>query len=177
MTKGLLLFGVLACMAVMLPVHAQESVGKKFGSRDPRTCASRKGALTAAKAKQYFICDQEYASPPNASGESITLVSDVTVQLGNPRPYNANMDSTGFETSNSIDPSQQVVPIQGSFNEYVCGKIGQINAPAGSNCNLTTNPHSKGMCFKSSFGDWHCMMTDLAGVREFKATHAPPTQP
>jgi len=157
--------------------RAEESVGAKFGSRDPRTCATRTEALSAATAKQYFICDSEFTVGPNASGESIYLVSDVTVQLGKPRPFNMETDTFGFAADNSIDPSQPVVPIRGSFNEWVCGKLGQINAAPGKSCNLTTNPHAVGICFKNSFGDWHCTMTDLAGVREFLPLHAPPTQP
>jgi hypothetical protein len=157
--------------------YSQASPGKKFGSHDPRTCPTRTAALTAATARQYFICDSEYTEGPGASGESINLVSDVTVQLGNPRPFDPAMDTFGFATTNSIDPAQKVVPIRGSFNGYVCGKIGQMNAPQGSNCNLTKNANAKGICFKSSFGDWHCEMDDLGAVREFKPSHAPPTQP
>ena len=159
-----------------LPSSAQD-VGRRFGSRDPRTCASRTEALTAETARQYFVCDQEFTVGPNGSGESIYLVSDVTVQLGKSRPFNSNTDTFGFAQTNAIDPAQRVVPIRGSFNEFVCGKLGQINAAPGRNCNLTTNPHAAGLCFLNSFGDWHCTMTDLGGVREFVASHAPPTQP
>lgn len=162
---------------VTLPAHGQESVGTKFGSRDPRTCPTRSAALSPVTAKQYFICDSEYTVGPNASGESIYLVSDVMVELGNPRAFNPNTDAFGFAASNAIDPSQLVVPIRGSFNNWVCGKLGEINASPGKSCNLTPNPKAVGMCFKSSFGDWHCMMTDFGGVREFKPLHAPPTQP
>jgi len=177
MSKGFLLFGSLASLLVILPVHSQEPVGKKFGSRDPRTCPSRQAGLSAATARQYFICDNEYTVGPNASGESIYLVSDVTVELGRPRPFNPDMDAFGFAASNSIDPSQPVVPIRGSFNGWVCGKLGEINAAPGKSCNLTRNPHATGLCFKSSFGDWHCTMSDLGGVREFLPIHSPPTQP
>jgi hypothetical protein len=159
-----------------MPADAQDAKGAKFGSRDPRTCPSRAEALSAATAKQYFICDSEYTVGPNASGESIYLVSDVTVELGKSRPFNPNTDGFGFEAANAIDPSQSVVPIRGSFNGWVCGKLGQINASPGKSCNLTTNPHASGLCFKSSFGDWHCTMLDFAGVRESLPLHAPPTQ-
>jgi len=176
MPKTVSLLALLALLFWALPSSAQE-VGARFGSRDPRTCASRSDALTAETARQYFICDQEFTVGPNASGESIYLVADVTVQLGRPRPFDVLTDTFGFAQTNAIDPSQKVVPIRGSFNAYVCGKLGQINSAPGSNCNLTTNPHATGLCFVNSFGDWHCTMTDLAGVREFKPSHAPPTQP
>jgi hypothetical protein len=39
--------------------YAQQGIGKPFGARDPRTCASREAGLSAAQAKQYFICDSE----------------------------------------------------------------------------------------------------------------------
>ncbi len=175
--KKLPLFFVLLALPISSVSSFAQSIGSKFGSRDPRTCASRTKALTAETARQYFICDQEFTEGPNASGESIYLVSDVTVQLGRARPFNMITDTFGFAKTNAIDPAQQVVPIRGSFNEFVCGKLGQINAAPGSNCNLTTNPNATGLCFQNSFGDWHCTMTDLGGVREFKASHAPPTQP
>ena len=176
MPKTVSMLALLALLFSALPSSAQD-VGARFGSRDPRTCASRSEPLTAETARQYFICDQEFVVGPNASGESIYLVADVKVQLGRPRAFDPLTDTFEFAQTNAIDPSQKVVPIRGSFNEYVCGKIGQINAPAGSNCNLTTNPHAMGLCFVNSFGDWHCTMTDLGGVREFNASHAPPTQP
>jgi hypothetical protein len=171
------LFGPLTFLLVSPPLDAQESVGAKFGSRDPRTCASRTAALSPATAREYFICDQEYVVGPNASGEFIYLVSDVKVELGRSRPFNPDTDTFGFAASNAIDPSQAVVPIRGSFNEWVCGKLGQINAEPGKSCNLTPNLHAVGLCFTNSFGDWHCTMTDLGAAREFLPAHAPPTQP
>ncbi len=127
MPKTILLLPLLGLLISTTPSSAQD-IGGKFGSRDPRTCASRTGALTAETARQYFICDQEFAEGPSASGEAIHLVSGVTVQLGAPRPFNPDTDTFGFAQTNAIDPAQQVVPIRGSFNEFVCGKLGQINA-------------------------------------------------
>ena len=170
------LAGSLALLSSM-PANAQDSVGAKFGSRDPRLCASRAGPLTTETARNYFICDSEYTVGPNASGEFIYLVSDVKLELGRPRPFNPITDTFGFAESNSIDPSQAVVPIRGSFNNWDCGKLGQINASPGKNCNLTPNLHAIGLCFTNSFGDWHCTMSDLGAVREFMPAHAPPTQP
>ena len=177
--RSLVVAGLLAMFGSIASsqADAQESVGAKFGSRDPRTCSSRTGSLSAATAREYFICDSEYATGPTASGETLYLVSDVKVELGRPRPFDANTDTFGFAETNAIDPSQAVVPIRGSFNAWDCSKLGAINGTPGKSCNLAPNLHATGLCFTNSFGDWHCTMTDFHAAREFLPSHAPPTEP
>jgi hypothetical protein len=161
-----------------LPVaYAQKDAGKKFGARDPQTCSSRKapasGALSAEQAKQYFICDSEKVVESSSLGELLNLVTDVKVEIGKGRPFNMQADSFGFATDLGIDPSQTVYPIRGSFTSFQCAKIGSTNGNPGKSCSKLPQPEAKGICFKTTFGEWHCDMTDFdhnnPGMERFPA--------
>ena len=170
---ALLILVVLTAGVHSLQAQPQD-IGKKFGARDPRTCSSRKATLSAAQARLYFICDTETVADPAAeSGGTLILLSDVKVELGSGRPFNMQSDSFGWATTNAIDPSQTVYPIRGSFNAWRCVKLGYFGGEAGKNCTKTPAPEAKGICFKSSFGDWHCIMSGAqsTGVERYP----PPT--
>ena len=142
-------------------VVAQDGAGKIFGARDPRTCPSRKAGLSAAQARQYLICDSESVSNPGSESPGLTLVTDVVVEVGKGRPFNYQSDSFGFATTNGIDPSQTVFPIRGSMNSWDCVKLGAIGGDPGKSCVKWPGPAMTGICFKNSFGDWHCVMSGL----------------
>jgi hypothetical protein len=136
--------------------HAQAGVGAKFGTHNPRTCPSRQqpasGAISAAQAKQYFICDVEAVSD-----NSIQLVANVTVQVGKGRPFNMATDSHWL----NIDATQTVYPIRGGFTTWTCSPAGYLGSDPKRNCSFKTEqPNAEGGCFKNSFGDWHCSMLD-----------------
>ena len=133
----------------------QSGAGAKFGARDPRTCASRKdpvkGAPSADQLKRYFICDAEgvnYAWGPGA----LTLVTDVTVEVGKGRPFNMALDSFP-----GIDPTQTIYPIRGKYTFWSCGELGKDGNEPGHSC-LNKNQHdnAEGICYRDSFADWHC---------------------
>ncbi len=60
---------------------AQNGIGAKYNSRDPRTCdnatAPKTGALSAAKAAEYVTCENE-----GINGDKLYFVEDVKVQVG-----------------------------------------------------------------------------------------------
>src|ERR1019366_1712559 len=133
----------------------QSGAGAKFGARDPRTCASRKnpvkGAPTADQLKQYFICDYEQVSYAWGPG-ALTLVADVTVEVGKGRPFNIVLDSFS-----GIDPAQTVYPIRGRYTLWNCGELGKDGNEPGHSCqNKIQNDNAVGICYQDSFGDWHC---------------------
>jgi hypothetical protein len=80
------IFGLLFLLG-SAAVSAQSGMGARFGSRDPQTCPSRKapagGGLSAAQAKQY-------------------LVSDVTIQVERPRPFNIVTDTFAAAKDNAV---------------------------------------------------------------------------
>lgn len=155
MTRKLLLI-VAAVLVFGLPLaNAQEGAGKPFGSRDPRTCASRKepvkGAPTAAQLKQYFICDYEIVNSA-WNPATINLITGVTLEVGKGRPFNILLDSFP-----SIDPTQTVYPIQGGFTLWNCGELGKGGNEPGHSCGMKyENDNAEGICYKDSFGNWHC---------------------
>lgn len=164
MKKRLMLFLVLIVAGSLPLAYAQKDSGKPFAGRDPHTCTSRKAGLNAAQAKQYFICDAEKATGPLGTADltgELHLVTDVTVEVGKGRPFNMQADSFGWATDLGIDPSQTVYPIRGGYNRFDCVKIGYFNGDPGKNCTKAPQPEAKGICFKTTFGDWHCTMTDF----------------
>ncbi len=159
-----LIAAATAVLAFAPSVQAQH-VGAKYQSRDPHTCASRaapaKGAISAAQAKQYFICDSEGESASSVSASTLHLVTGVSVQVGAGRPFMMGTDDTGDNTSDGIDPHYTVYPIRGSFIDWACKPVNEFN-PAGKNCLRQAMPHATGICFMSSFKEWHCHMQDIS---------------
>jgi hypothetical protein len=174
MSKTMLGLAVLVVAASWMPAHAQDPIGKKFGARDPSTCASHKVALSAAQARLYVICDAEMVvNATDDSGGTLILLSDVKVEIGAGRPFNYQADSFGWATNNGIDPSQTVYPIRGSFNAYRCVKLGYFGGEVGKSCTKTPAPVAAGICFKSTFGEYHCILSggQSTGVERYP----PPT--
>ena len=133
----------------------------KYGTRDARTCkdmkAPVKGAPTAALAKQYVICDIE-----KVSGPYLYLVENVRVEVGDGRPFNPNLDINVPE----INVRLPIYSIRGSLTKYQCYEVNlnfTVSAP-GKNCTRYEEPKAKGDCYKTTFGDWRCTMTDLSGT-------------
>ena len=144
-----------------------DGVGAQFGTREPVTCMSRNGPLTDATARQYFICDAE-----GESAGIMYLVTDVTIHLSRPRAFNFNLDSS----KNGIDTSQQVYDVRGSYNKYLCNKPTAIDNDFSRthNCSLYDEPHAEGSCYKDTFDEWHCLMTDFHRAAPPKATNVMP---
>lgn len=141
-------------------LHAQSGIGARYGARDPHICADTRaparGAPSAAQVAQYVTCAQEHVF---GSSSLLGLVENVRVQVGAGRPYIHVTDS--FQ---DIDPHQLVYPIRGSYRSYACGEIvGPNGSPdrKGRNCSVRENPNAKGVCFRTTFGDWRCDMNDL----------------
>jgi hypothetical protein len=175
--KKVLFLGAILFAAGSPLVHAQQGVGKQYGSRDPQTCSMKKapaaGAPTADQAKTYVTCYAEHISFGN-----LFLVSDVMVQVGKGRPFNKTTDSMA-----GIDPAQPVFDIRGSFTGYQCEPLGKMvgttmyGPAAGKNCTAHDEPKAEGICYKDTFGDWHCLMSDATAVADFRSARhgvAPP---
>lgn len=95
-----------------------QDIGAPYGAREPRVCKDKKsprtGAIAAAQAKEYLICDAE-----KVFGVDLGFVEDVTVQVGKARPYNIKEDFN----YNDIDTKFPVYPIRGSYKSYNCQPI------------------------------------------------------
>ena len=165
-------FALLAIVVFILGLsltYAQNGIGKKFGARDPRTCGSTKNPAqsgpSADQATKYFICGIEGI---NHFG-SLKLVDAVTVEVGKGRPFNRNTDSTS-----DIDPSQTVFPIRGGFTMSICEERSRVTGDPNKNCLRETFTKNTGICYKDTFGDWHCELSYSPNFRETEHSVPPP---
>lgn len=163
----LLCLGGLAA-APPTPASAQQTLGAKYGTREPRTCADRtapaRGAITAAQALRYFICDAE-----SEFGPKLYLVENVQLQVGRSRPFQMRTDAF-----TDVDPSQPVYPIRGGFVRYQCGEPNKIENNFGKNCSVYESPNASGICYKTTFEEWHCTMMDMSASSSGRHKVAPP---
>jgi hypothetical protein len=151
------------------PGFALAGIGAKYATRDPVSCMSKtkpeKGAPTAEQVKQYVVCGS--ASRPG-EGENgyhrMILMENVRVEIGQGRPFQGGVNSD--INMHDVDPRFPIYPIRGSYVWYQCSNIADgdpwksIDEP-GRNCNVYEHPRATGSCFKTTFGDWDCSMTDI----------------
>lgn len=163
------IFTALALSLVLSATAHAANVGAKYGARNPRVCATRtapaKGPIAAAQARQYFVCDNESETPSAVEGSTLHLVTDVNIQVGAGRPFMMGDDNTDTNVDEGIDPHYTVYPIRGGFVDWPCKPVGEF-APAGKNCSRTPMLHASGICFMSSFHEWHCNMFDINGTAD-----------
>lgn len=158
---ALALFATLAVMGVHS--FGQTGGGKPYETRDPFVCKSKKdpakGAPSGSHLKEYVLCTNE-----RIGGGYIGLLQNLQVEIGKSRPYSAWSDSG----NTSIDNSQPVYPIRGSYDLYSCRPPGSMGFPAGRNCNVRKSTEFTGICFKTTFSDWSCPVRSvgdgLAGI-------------
>ncbi len=165
------MFAAIAIFLAFGTAVAQEkkSVGAKYGSRDPQTCADMKaparGAITAALAAKYFICASE-----KEEGQYLYLVENVKVEVGGGIPYAAIIGHRSFP---EVDVKHPVYPIRGSHTQYQCHAESDYYEP-GKNCNRYEHRNAKGYCYKTTFGDWQCFQSELSMPNENIFSRVPP---
>lgn len=138
-------------------------------ARTPKNCPSRaepkRGAPSVAQAKMYFTCDSETESGEVGRGNFssyIRLTENLTMQVA-PKSRPANRTDLAYIESYkgflSMDTTQPVYDIRGSYDGYVCYDTTRRSRRhlVGENCNVSRYT-STGICFRSTFGDWHCRM-------------------
>lgn len=127
----------------------QVGVGKKYGTRDPRTIENSKaptsGAITADLAAKYLMCQRE-----GESSDLLYLYEDAKVQVGGGISYESIMRSRVLY---EIDVNHPVYPIRGSYTRKVCNRVYDENEE--SKCKAET-VKADGYCYKTTFGDWQC---------------------
>ena len=168
-------FSVLAFAVVMLTTcsFAQTGSGARFGTRDPRTCASfNANSPTPAQLKQYFICEMEHVTKSSSFGDSISLVTAVNLQFSKSRPFNAMTDAWP-----SIDVGQPLYDVRGSYTWWNCFLPGDPKIATvphqGKNCFKAVGETTKGMCFRDTFGDWHCKVCCTPTTTKYEAPPGP----
>jgi hypothetical protein len=151
------------------------TIGARYGTRDPRTCASRvapaHGPPSAEQAKQYVICELEQGD----GRRPLTLVTNVKVQVASvSHPPNLLVQELAAAR---IDPREPIWDIRGSFTGYRCDALSTLVAANDfartHNCWVRDQPAATGYCFKDTFGDWHCGLT--GNVLDWKPNSLPPS--
>lgn len=136
-------------------IFAQNGIGKKYNSRDPRPCsetASKTKVPTNAEVVASVICNSEH----EAGIETLFLVDEVKItQIGKGTPYVRGV----YPNMSDIDLDFLIYPIRGSFKKYQCTLSTPTNEPVKS-CLLYDEVKAEGRCFKNSFGQWVCGMSD-----------------
>jgi hypothetical protein len=134
---------------------ASAATGADFGTRSPRTCAPVKSQPTVQQMAALVQCSQE-----KFFNGDVMILDQVKVQAGSARAYEPRSDG-GHE---NIDVRANIIPIRGSFINYVCGPItGSSSKDAGKNCSKFTEPRAEGECWRSTFGEWQCEMGQVSG--------------
>jgi hypothetical protein len=150
------------------------TVGAKYGTRDPRTCGDRTapahGAPSAEQAKQYVICELEQGD----GQRPLSLVTNLKVQVaGVPHPANQLVKEL---TAARMDPREPIWDIRGSFTIYRCDALASLiaqNAFARThNCWVSDQPTATGYCYKDTFGDWHCGL--IGSLINWRTNSLPP---
>ena len=150
-----------------VPEAIGNSVGARYGTRDPRICDRRPSKFTAAEAKDVFICDAE-----RELNGSLFLVSDVSVDLKQSRPFDPILDAK----RPGIDRLQPVLDIRATFNNYQCSAIpaSHMDNPNIRTCNEFHATNAAGGCYKNTAGDWHCNVLDFNASNTATAKNVPP---
>ena len=157
---------------------ADQGVGTPYGTHDPRTCPDRKqptsGAPSPAQAAAYVVCGRE-----GVTGSNIYLVDHVQVTgIAKGRPYNPNEDINMPD----VDVTVPVYAIKGSFTNYQCSLLTTPGLRSvgfadnrGKNCNAGDQPDATGLCYRDTFGGWHCSLLDVAHAANTRSEVAPPS--
>lgn len=173
------LFYLVGCTAITLLIpNSLQARTVDYGTpRKPRVCPSRvepkTGPINVNQAKMYFTCGSESESLGNIRQAQLVLIDDLTIEVA-PRGRKFLKTDLNYIKEGgkyiAIDTERPVYDIRGSFLLYSCRPIATTR-PAGRNCFGYRYPASQGICFQSTFGEWHCTMR---GNREKIADPGPP---
>ncbi len=154
-------------------VHAQAE--PRFGTRSPSTCgAPVRSQPNVAQIKALIQCNFE-----KKSNDRINLVDVITVQAGGKRSYSQYLDSY----ATGIDTDAKVLPIRGSSTTYMCSPVEKLplhptvydHDNTGKNCLVVKQPKAEGKCYKTTFGDWWCGMSQTVDPSDFLHDQPPPS--
>lgn len=152
----------------ILPEH----VGAAYGARDPVTCDNliepSDGAPSTARAAELVRCSIE-----GVGDGSLFLLQDLVVsEVGRSEAVDASYDpNADAEASAAVDAgyfrdfdaTRGAYPIRGSLVRYECRRQNDDNR--GSNCWRYDEPNASGHCFRTTNGEWNCLMSDTALTR------------
>jgi len=123
-----------------------------FQARHARHCAKVTSAPTPAQAAALVQCSTETENE-GGSTPLLTLTTDVQVEMGDGRRYIA-----GTDDRSDIDVTAKVYPLRGQGTMWQC--FPATDRAPGKNClKYPAAPTGAGMCYRTNFHDWQCVMT------------------
>jgi hypothetical protein len=138
-------------------------INPAFGARMPRKCNPVKHLPSEAEAAALAQCGTENGGEAGAFRPMIYLWQNVRVQMGTSRPYAYNADSH----NSSIDTTSKVYPIRVTGDQLSCtGK---------ATCMTSHADNAEGICYQTTFGDWHCSFSQVFGVTKSQVELPAPT--
>ena len=130
-------------------------------TRTNRTCPSRvspqRGGISLEQARTYFICRYEtFTGPLGKNGSGYNFVDDLKMQMAAARPPTRADLGLGYEED--INLNQPVYPIKVSYRGTDCSayRPGEFGESGKGNCLVRDRVTGVGICFRSTFGEWHC---------------------
>lgn len=137
------------------------TIGARYGSAGPRVCSDRRsptqGAITAAQAAAYVVCEEE-----KELVDTLFLVGDVAVT-----DVSDGWKFDGIPTDNTpdLDVTKPVHSITGRLVLFECNRlgVGEQHGPLyqrGTNCQIHDHPNAEGLCFRTMAGTWTCKLDD-----------------
>jgi hypothetical protein len=149
------------------PISGPPTYNQRFAARNPRVCSKVTTPPTLEQAKALVQCgDETLVEGLNAR---ITLVTDLQVEMAPAAPFNPHVTHDA-----DVDTSAPTYSLRGTGTRWICGPAatgpGSAEKPAGQNCmRNAAAPGGKGLCEKSTFGDWSCSMTTGGGEWDYTA--------
>jgi hypothetical protein len=134
-----------------------------YGARNPVACRSiaLSSAPTPAQAAEMVRCNHE--SINSGSGE-LWLIENLRITVGGAMPFVTAYNQWSMPEA---DVRSRVYPLRGSFMRSVCKsrRDAGIYGNPDLNCYESDSADAKGVCWKTSFGDWRCLLTGAASGR------------
>ncbi len=79
-------------------------------------------------------------------------------RIGGSRPSQSGDGYSGIDVTKPADP------IRGSWTKYRCTNVKTYPGVGANNCNVWDETDGSGICYRTTFGDWRCMMFSRANT-------------
>lgn len=162
MRKRVNIFSMAVCALLMpsQPIQAMPGDATAWGARNPGACPAirPKAAPSIAQVMMMVRCKHEIIV---SDGGELWLMQNLNVQMGAPIAFAVAYSTYVMEEA---DVRSRVYPLRGSFTWSIC-KTRHDAAIYGNpdlNCYETDVASAKGVCWKTSFGDWRCRLAGSA---------------
>jgi hypothetical protein len=143
-------------------------------TRTNRTCPSRvnpqRGGISLEQARTYFICRYERFNGLLGKGNSsYSFVDDLKMQMAAARPPTRADLGLGYQED--INLNQPVYPIKVSYRGTFCDARNpeSLREDRKGACLVTDEIKGVGICFRSTFGEWHCKTRPTGSTANYRA--------